>query len=135
MDYSITFDPDLPYVRLKAEGVMTPADFSRMFQDLVAHPRWQPGLYILSDYSGIEAAHLSSEDIRAMAAFYTTLAEHIGPGRSALVAGGSLEYGLGRMWISWTEMKVSRQVRVFSSIEEARAWLTEAQADDEEPGT
>lgn len=133
MDYSITFDPAVPYVRLKAWGTITPAAFERMFRELVAHPQWRPGLFILSDYSGIEAANLSAEDIRAMAGFYATIAGRIGPGRSAIVAGGSLEYGLGRMWVSWTEMKVSRQVRIFLSSDEARAWIEEPGAESGPP--
>ncbi len=49
-----------------------------------------------------------------MATDYAAIAPKLGPGRSALVASESLKYGLARMWVSWTEMKIEREVRVFS---------------------
>lgn len=130
MQHEISFDPDLPYVCLKSTGVITPSEFTNVFRDLVAHPQWKKGMNVLSDYMEADGRKLTAEEVRGMSEGYAAMADAMGSGRSALVVSESLQYGLARMWISWTEMKVQREVRVFTSMDEARAWLTSEKEPD-----
>jgi len=125
MRHEFSFDFHKPLVRVKASGIMTPASFNRQFRHLVDHPDWQPGTNILSDYTEIDGSRLTAEDVRGMAGSYRALADRIGPGRSAIVVSEALEFGLARMWVSWAEMKIPREVRVFTSMSEAEAWVLE----------
>ncbi len=124
MSHEFSFDPQLPYVLIKASGAITPASFQAQFRELIEHPQWRSGTNILSDYSDAEVQEVTSEDVRNMAVGYAALAPKLGPGRSAIFASESLKYGLARMWVSWTEMKVEREVQVFTSMDKAIEWLT-----------
>lgn len=135
MRHEFSFDPHQPLVRVKASGVMTPASFERQFRHLVNHADWMPGTNILSDYTGIDGSTLTAEDVRGMAGVYASLADRIGPGRSALVVSEALEFGLARMWVSWAEMKIPREVRVFTSMSEAEAWVLEGCNETERAST
>jgi hypothetical protein len=118
---------------MKSSGEVTPSEFAGIFRDLVAHPQWKRGMNILSDYVEADGRKLTAEEVRAMSQGYAAMANELGPGRSALIVSESLQYGLTRMWISWTEMKVEREVRVFTSMDEARAWLTGESGPDAKP--
>lgn len=131
MQVDYTFDAAEACVRARIRGKLTTAGFSKFLRDLLALPTWRKGMPILSDYREADAAGLSTEDIRTMAEEYARLSDKIGPGRSALVVAESLEYGIARMWISWTEMKTDREVRVFQSVELATAWLNSETGDAE----
>lgn len=135
MRHEFSFDPEHSLVRVNAAGVMTPATFERQFQDLIHHPQWRRGMKILSDYRGIDGSGLTTDDVRAMASVYAGLADRIGPGRSALVVNEALQYGLARMWVSWAEMKIPREVRVFTSMEEARRWVMEDEGEAPAPSS
>jgi hypothetical protein len=127
MPFEISLLSGDPFVRTRTTGPLTREGFERFIEELVTNPGWRRGMNILSDYREAEAKPLSAEDIRAMSAYYASLQERLGPGKSALVVSDSLEYGIARMWISLTEMKVSRELRVFHSISEAERWLREAE--------
>lgn len=129
MQVEFTLDAPEACVRARIRGKITAQGFSKFLQDLLALPSWRQGMPILSDYREADAGGLSTEDIRSMAAEYARLSDRIGPGRSALVVAESLEYGIARMWISWTEMKTTREIRVFQSLAEASAWLASESED------
>jgi hypothetical protein len=125
--FEIEFRAEEPFVRVTTTGSLTREGFERFIEALIAHSNWRRGMSILSDYREAEARPLSAADIRAMSVFYAGLQERLGPGKSALVVSESLDYGIARMWISLTEMKVSREIRVFHALEEAEAWLKQSE--------
>lgn len=128
MQHTISFDPEVPCLCVRGEGVVTFQDFVRYFQDIVGHPQWRNDLDTLHDLRAIDPRSVTSEAVREMAAYYAQHGTELGTGRSALVVSELLAFGLARMWSSWTSPRVARNIRIFHGMEEARAWLLEKEA-------
>lgn len=128
MQHKISFEPEIPFLCVRGEGVVTFEDFIRYFQDIVAHPQWRSDLDTLHDLRAIDPRSVTSGAVREMAAYYAQHGVQLGTGRSALVVSEALAFGLARMWSSWASPKVARSIRIFHKIEDARAWLLEKEA-------
>jgi hypothetical protein len=123
MPYDITFDPGESIFRIRTTGTVSRDGFEQLLEGLLKHPKWRSGMSLLSDYSDAEASSLSADDVRDLAQFYASLKDRLGPGRSAIVVSDALAFGIARMGISIAELKVSRQFRVFRSVQDAEQWL------------
>ncbi len=83
-----------------------------------------PTALLLWDFTGADLSGLSSEDLQAIVAVSRRLAHLRPPGKTAIVAPSSLEFGVSRMYETFTkiwEHPVPHQV--FKSRDEALEWL------------
>ena len=68
MTHEIEFDGELNALVITTSGVGTLAGFRSYIADVLADPRWTPGGNAIADYSRLDTASLSSEDIQQSSA-------------------------------------------------------------------
>ena len=82
-----------------------------------------PGSYIISDHSESDGKGLSTNDMWTLAKECVRLGPHLEGSKAALILKGDVEYGLGRMFQTILEMRVSFEIEVVRNMEDAKAWL------------
>jgi len=82
----------------------------------------------MSAVAGIDAPVPSGPVMQELAALAAGMDDPARPTRFAIVAPGDLAFGMGRMYATYRGQnpKSTREVRVFRTMEEARAWLEDA---------
>ena len=81
--------------------------------------------------TNLDVSALTASDIEEVAALRAEFA-HKPPVRSAVVTGrdSPARYGLNRMFEAYTESQENAATKVFQTLDEAMAWLGEAEAPD-----
>jgi hypothetical protein len=91
----------------------------RSFEELVAHPRFLPGMAVLFDNTVLDTSTLTTLDIRAIAEDAQRFRDRFGP--LAILAPQPETFGLGRMLEAYTEPSLN--FRTFYARAEALEWL------------
>jgi hypothetical protein len=93
-----------------------------------------PTKNLVWDLRCVSELNFSSEEVRDIASYQQRLESSTRiNGKTAIVASEDLIYGLGRMFQSFSEMsKVPFAVMIFRKMEEAEAWLSDDDTDDED---
>jgi hypothetical protein len=122
VQYEIEFG-DAPHdVTVTTSGSANVNGLIGFVTDLVADPRYRPGMCILVDHTALDARSLRTADIQALADTVVRLDNEIGASRVAIVVPNALTFGFARMY----ELRASRaqvRSRVFYSRADALAWL------------
>ena len=122
MQYSIEFGGTPQDVTITTSGLADADGLIGFVRDLVASPRFRPGMFILVDHMSIDASRLTGADVRAQASVVVTLAQRLGPSKVAIVVPTPLTFGYARMYEHHAaESQVDS--RVFYSRRDALAWL------------
>jgi hypothetical protein len=131
MDYTITWDGDPEDVWFKTRGIASVPDLHAMVREAVAAPRWRGGMKILLDHSDCDWSQMSLGDIEDRANRLIEMRDEIGYQRCAFIVPNASSYGVGRLLALLLDSQVEFSARAFTSIEEARAWLSESKDDQE----
>jgi hypothetical protein len=113
-------------------GELTPDELLKALTEVYERPDYKPGACVLWDAREAEFHLFDKHDIRRIADF---VAGHRNapPGTcAALVVGGSLDFGLARMYEQMLVASTDVSVMVFRDIVEARAWLTRPSGEKEQ---
>lgn len=113
----IRIDAARQAVFITAEGKVTEAGITDAIARLRAEPNFRPHFSELLDMRGVTGFEVSSEAVRAL----TQLDLFDPSARRAFVVASDLAFGLARMYS--LARGPHEQLRVFRSVEEARAWL------------
>lgn len=108
-------------VLLDISGTLTLDEILDAIRRSVADPAYQPGFGVLSDHTAVEEP-LTPSQAREMAARLEEVAGSVGGSRWAVVTAMPASYGMIRMVSALVE-PAGIDVRVFTSHEEAGAWL------------
>ena len=108
-------------VVLDVSGTLTLNEILDAIHRSVTDPAYQPGFGVLSDHTAVEEP-LTPSQAREMAARLEELSASLGGSRWAVVTAQPASYGMIRMVSALVE-PAGIDVRVFSSHEEAEAWL------------
>jgi len=122
MDYTVEFTGDR--VILTTAGEVDVADVERLVRELVADPRFTPGLPILADHTQLEAASLTSAETRQIGLIFVDFGARIGPSPLSVVVRDAVTFGLVRMAATYAAA-APLKAKVFYSRAEAEAWLAE----------
>jgi hypothetical protein len=133
MEYTIVFGGALQDVTITTSGLASVEGLIGFVTDLVANPRYRPGMSILVDHTALDARPLTATDIRTFAMEVVRFDEQIGPSRVAIVVPDPLTFGFARMYELYAESAAVRS-RVFYAASDAHAWLESGDAPDEQPG-
>ena len=77
----------------------------------------------MADYSELEMAHLTTDEVRSIANDVIAENERIDSATVALLTDAPVSFGLVRMWQAYaSEARV--EAKVFSSRDDALAWLS-----------
>jgi len=83
-----------------------------------------PTSNILWDLSSADTSELRTDDIQGIASFVKRRAHSRVGGKTAIVAGGDLSFGLSRIYEAYAAMEGQQsEVRTFRSVDEAKQWL------------
>lgn len=102
-------------------GSFTLAEILDAIDRSVRDPRFRPGFAVLSDHRTVEEP-LTPEQAGRMVDHLESLAELMAGSRWAVVTSKAASYGMLRM-VSALVKHIPMEVQVFSSLEEAEAWL------------
>jgi hypothetical protein len=119
-----TYKPKTREQYTRLWGVVTDADILRLAREAAEDPTLGPNTREIVDLREVDRADVTQEGIRAAAEADRAHPEKFSGSRTAIVAEKDAHYGLARMYANlMTAMGAPTQVRVFRTIEEARAWL------------
>lgn len=123
MEWIIDFHPQQEYFEVVVTGEFDVDEHVRMVEEVLSHADWAPGRSVLFDRRRNDFNKAAYEEMRRSASVHGERDEAIGPGRAAIVMTPGAAYGLGRQFELLSESNVSATIRIFTDIDEARAWL------------
>lgn len=118
MSLAYTIDANRRLIVVRAAGVLTEGDVTRVREHILRDPAFDPSYDQLFDASNVEDIALSKESM-ARLADTSILAPAV---RRAFVAMTTLQYGMARMFTTMSEQR-NHVTRVFRGLDEAEAWL------------
>jgi len=124
MLHEIQIDADRTTVTIRASGQASVEGFDAYLKELLAHPRWLPGMRALVDLRNLDASHLTKDQVKQISDLHVPIGDRLGGGPCAIVVSDPLHFGLARMWEAYSDRRVPLRVRVFDSMDEAREWLS-----------
>lgn len=127
VEYSIRFGGVPQDVTITTSGLADADGLIGFVRDLVANPRFRPGMLILVDHMAIDASKLTGADVRAQADVVVSLAERLGPTTVAIVVPTPLTFGYARMYEHHAS-ETQLDTRVFYSRRDALEWLESKRA-------
>ncbi len=122
MEYSIQFGGMPEDVTITTSGLADADGLIGFVRDLVANPRFRPGMLILVDHMAIDASRLTGADVQAQARVVVELAGRLGRSKVAIVVPTPLTFGYARMYEHYAA-ETELESRVFYSRRDAVAWL------------
>lgn len=119
--------PSLLICRLS--GVATVEGGKAVRRAVLSEPQFRSGIGMVIVETNLDVSALTASDIEQIAALRAEFA-HMPPVRSAVVVGldSPARYGLARMFEAYTESQENATIKVFETLDEAMAWLTETDA-------
>jgi hypothetical protein len=127
MEYTIEFGGTPQDVTITTSGSASVEGMIGYVTDLVASPRYRPGMTILVDHRLLDARSLTAADIKAFAIAVVKRDEQIGPSRFAIVVSNPLMFGFARMYELHADGSQLRS-KVFYSDGDALRWLASGDA-------
>ncbi|MBE7462016.1 MAG: hypothetical protein HS116_00865 [Planctomycetes bacterium] len=124
MEWSITYSPELPFVRIVTRGSFNPEDQRRMNEAILTSPFWQPGMHTLFDHRNLDFGGTGYAGMIQARGNHIRHNERIGDGKAALLMGTMDAFGVARQFEMLSEGQVLARLRVFKDEAEALAWLT-----------
>jgi hypothetical protein len=123
MDLRIDETKNIAYIKI--EGKVSSKDILDAFDLAVSSEKYKKGMGRLWDFSEIDLTKLDSNVIPEMAQYSLKFPEGIRDVKVAFVVRKSFEYGLTRMFQTYSEMYAKSQVRIFDRIDKAEMWMME----------
>lgn len=119
MSLSYAIDADRRLIVVRAYGVLTEADVTRVREQIRVDPGFNREFDQLFDARDVEDIALSKEGM-ARLADTSILAPEV---RRAFVARTTLQYGMARMFTTMSEQR-QHITQVFRELEQAESWLS-----------
>jgi hypothetical protein len=115
---------DIDAVLFEISGGFTLADYLLAMSEFLQSDYFRPGMPSIWDFRQVDPATITSEDLRAIAAYQQEIAPARGPTwKAALVVASDVGYGMSRMFDAYAGA-APNEVMVFRSLEAAEAWLS-----------
>jgi hypothetical protein len=122
MRWQIEFGGDPQDVTITTGGTATREGFFGFNGELVADPRWRPGMAVLLDHSALDMTRLTCTDVEEIAGFVVELDDRLGPALAAIIAPDSYTGGVTDVSIQFVASSRLRAC-TFPSHERAVEWL------------
>ncbi|MBL6946836.1 MAG: hypothetical protein ISR47_09365 [Rhodospirillales bacterium] len=111
---------------LSATGVLRASEVIDCTRSLNRDGDWCESYKTLVDMTTVDRMDIGFSEMRSIAATSEMAARtRMRTGRHALVARGDANFGMARMYEAMVDGKLSRQIKTFRKIEDARKWLNE----------
>jgi hypothetical protein len=122
MEFRIEFSGD--YCLATTTGDANAEGFSELLNSVFTHGSWRPGKSLVVDHSALIADALTSDDIKRMADRSVRNHSMSEIAMHAIIAPRDLQFGLGRMWMSYVEYESKAAINVFRTRKEAINWVS-----------
>jgi len=94
-----------------------------MIQDTVLLLKKYENANLLADHTRSSAMELKTNEIIILSDIAMEYNVVLNERKFAVVLGSDPEYGMGRMWEGYTDMKVNFEIMIFRNIDKAKEWL------------
>lgn len=125
MDYTVIYNKEKNTVISNAIGPLKVAAISALIDDAIPLLVDNPTANFIGDYSEGSAEGLSTDHIWQISVDCGRLSEYLTGKKLAVILKEDVDYGLGRMWQSFTEVKVPYEIQLFRTMEDAVEWVVE----------
>lgn len=125
MQYKLSSDDGFLVAKTSGDADLPTLD--AMAREIVAHPLWTLHRQVLVDHTDLNAASLSTEQLRAHVHLNATIRHRVGNAQVALLVSRSLEFGMVRMWEALVASRWDATTMCFTVREMAIAWLKQGQ--------
>lgn len=105
----------------RLDGIVSGEDVLAAAKDFYHDPAWRPGYGLLWDNRGIKKLAIQPADVPEILRLASELPVYLGDGKAAAVIDGDLRM-MGEHLIQMASLDED-QVRLFTSLENALAWL------------
>jgi hypothetical protein len=122
MAISYRYDPDSRTVYIELSGELPEAALVDAARKMSSDPAIPPEHRELVDLRGLVATDVTPAALRQVARIFAATDTRPERSRVAIVAPGDLFFGLSRMYEAYRDAS-GLPLRVFRTLEEARAWL------------
>lgn len=122
VDYSIIYKEDKNIIQSQAVGPLTVTDISSLIDDAIPLLLKYSSANFVADYSEGNAEGLTSDNIWQISVDCSRLSDYLTGKKLAVVLKDDVDYGLGRMWQSFTEAKVPYEIQLFRTLNDAKKW-------------
>ena len=123
MSFEIKIDSDNGTIRFKTSGDLEASEFYEMIKEAEKLCREKSLKKVFVDHTASTVRNLSADEIHGIALMCTVMNEVMKGGKLAVVMPGDLDYGLGRMWHSYSIDKLEYDSMLFRNLEEAEEWI------------
>ena len=123
MPLTTKINNDLKYIELKTSGELDMPLFIEMAKVSIGLINETGYTNFLVDHTDAQGSGMSYENIEELAEACQVMNQYMPGGKSALVAGSEVDFGLGRMWQTLTEGTLNYESRLFKTKAEAKLWL------------
>lgn len=123
MAYDIFTNDQDSLVTVRTQGDLEAEEFYEMIKKTEVVCREKGIRNALVDHSASTVRNISSEEVHSVALLCAILNDAMSGGKLAVVLIHDVDFGLGRMWESYTTNKLSYTSRLFRNLTEAEEWL------------
>jgi len=122
MTWEIVYGGDPEDVLATSHGTASVEGLHALTSEIVSHPEFRPGLWIIFDERDLDWGEMSTSDLRRRVEFITSYLEVAGEVRVAVVSPGPVGFGIHRQMEAYAG-GFEFDMTVVPTLEEARAWL------------
>lgn len=123
MPFHLEIDTAAGMVVLKTHGDLVAGEFEDMISQSREACRAGGWSRVLVDHSLSTVHRISEEEVIFIAGLCEALNDVLAGGRLAVVLVQDVDYGLGRMWLTYTTDRLTYESRIFRAAGEALDWL------------
>ena len=120
--YTIAIDSELLIAETNSPE-LTPADFTTIIQAIVSALEKSSCKKVLVNHLNSDVSLLSATEIKFIAEQCEAFNETLVNGKLAVVLNHGVEFGLGRMWLAYSEGRHTFDSSIFVDLQDARTWL------------
>ncbi len=125
MSHTLSFDPARNLITVATAGALQAAEFVTMIAETGEAARAHDCRRVLVNHAHATVRELNNDEIRFVADTCVYLNPILSDGRLAVLMHEAIDFGLGRMWLSFTEGKLSYESQIFRQESAALAWVLE----------
>ncbi len=123
MAVKTTYDQDRNLVVHLVQGEFRFEDFRAAYDEKLGHGSFRPGMNVIWDFRHAQADTIESDEIRKISDYVFERVEKRGRGyKVAIVVTGDLQYGLSRMYQSYSN-SLEREIKLFRDSGSAFSWV------------
>jgi len=123
MDLKIDETKNIAYIKIT--GKVRSQDILDALDLAVSSEKYKKGMGRLWDFTQIDLTSLESNAIPAMAQYSLQFPAGIRDVKVAFAVKKPMEYGLTRMFQTYSDMYAESQVMVFNTVKKAEEWMME----------